>query len=211
VRIVPPVWPTLRTDQEYNKLARSKNTLAVYVVLLLGMLIASVGLLVYTSLPTLTGGAADQGRLDEERRQIVANLRLNPAPAPGQLDDVIATRISELEAASTQLTQQNAELQTQVRSLQILEEEYRTIHTRRQDIGRLKGEIAQLLAMEVYRTSNVPHPLYDGQPMAWMESVETQLREYRDGLEREKQALLSFRALPAGTTLTPVRDIQLPR
>jgi hypothetical protein len=211
VRVVPRIFPELPTQEEFRALRKSRNSLAVYLVLLIGMLIASVAALVYLSLPTLTSSAGDQGRLDEERRQLIADLRLNPAPAAGDLDNVIMTRITALETSNQELTQQNTMLQEQVRQLGILEEEYRTIHTRRQDIGRLKGEIAQLLQMEVYRTSGVPHPLYDGQPMAWMETVEGNLLTYREGLEREKQALLNFRALPAGTTLTPVTNPTLPR
>ncbi len=217
VRVVPRIFPDMPTQAEMAAVRKNRNTLAMYVVLLLGMLIAAGAGLVYFYLEAQgaqTGETADLAGLRQEREQVITNLRLDSAPNIGRLDDVIAERIAGLQSQIDTLTDQNEDLQEQIASLDILEEEYGTIHTRRVDAARLKAEIAELLGMPAYSTvrtdGNVSLTTYDSTFDPWKESLEARLLDYRRGLQSEKDAILRWRPLPAGQSLRVPDEPPLP-
>ncbi|MGD2132289.1 MAG: hypothetical protein PVI23_05810 [Maricaulaceae bacterium] len=201
-RVAAKVFADVPSQAELAGLRRNRNQLAVWVVLLLGMLIASVVALAL-SLGAFGGQIGEQGdevaeltaqlrELDQERADVIALTTLDSAPAVGRLDEAIA-------AWAREQTEQIAELEGDIADLEELRE-YQAIHDRRVRAAELRADIAQLLELPARRAvpDRIDLSTYEEEFPPWKEDLEARLLAYVNGLEAERQAILDWEPLRPG-------------
>jgi hypothetical protein len=187
---VPTQADLQQAEDKLSAVRKNRNSLAVFVVLLFGMLIAAGGF-IYLQMTSTAGATADGGerlgRLEAERTAVLQTLGAAPDLAIGQLNSAVqaltqerAAVISELELDPAPAVGQlqgairtfETNLANTTRDLDGLRplEQYKTIHDLRVRAGTLSAEIRQLLA----------DPLRQNMPA----NVSSGLNMYNDGLQR---------------------------
>lgn len=196
-RSVPRVFHDVPTQSDLQEaqdklsaVRKNRNSLAVFVVLLFGMLIAAVAFLYLQMTSTVTttaGGGERLGRLEAERTAVLATLGAAPDLAVGQLNGLVAGLTQERGAVIEELAITpvppvgqlddairtfETQLANTTRDLDGLRplEQYETIHDLRVRAGTTRAEIQALLA----------DPLRQNMP----ENVSRGLVMYNDGLPR---------------------------
>lgn len=200
VRVGPRVFADVPTAQELTAVRKNRNSLAVTVVLLLGMLIASVVGLWWVSTEGSTGVEQaneelaqireDIVRHQQERNDVLAALELDDVTI-GQLDEAIGQQARETAEEIESLTEDRDELEEQLRDLT----EYQTIHDRRLRAGRLQAEIEDLLDQPIRENAaeEIDLTVYDEGFPPWKEDLETRLRDYAGDLEGVRDEILEWR------------------
>ncbi len=192
-RVVPRVFHDVPTqadlqdaEDKLSSVRKNRNSLAVVVVLLFGMLLAA-GAFLYLQMTSATVTTADGGerlgRLEAERTAVLQTLGAAPDLAAGQLTTAVQALTQEraavvevlgLETAPAvgQLDDVVRTVDTEMTNLERLVplETYKSIHDLRVAAGTLRAEIQALLA----------DPLRQNMP----NNVSTGLVMYNEGLPR---------------------------
>jgi hypothetical protein len=162
---VPTQEDLQQAEDRLAAVRKNRNSLAVFIVLLLGMLIGA-GAVIFLLLSGQVGSSGDDGQrlgqLEAERRAVAETLGVSPDLPVGQLNGAVqglarerseviqALRIEgappavgSLDDAVRTAYDQNANLTRVVEELRPVER-YETIHRLREDAGRLRAEITVL-------------------------------------------------------------------
>lgn len=190
---VPTQEDLQHAEDKLSAVRKNRNSLAVFIVLLLGVLIGA-GAVIFLLLSGQMGSSADSGerlgQLEAERRAVVETLGLSAELPAGQLNGAVqgltrerseiiqALRIEgtppavgSLDDAVRTAYDANANQARIVEELRPLDR-YQTIHRLREQAGRLRAEIT-VLRTDPLR-ANMPEnigaglPFYNEQlPRAW--------------------------------------------
>lgn len=214
-RVVPRVFADVPTQAELQAVRKSRNSLAVWLVLLIGILIAAIAGLVFLYMTTgsqIGASAAGDERLRQERSDLITKLSLdapaaggatavaNATPEPGTLDERVVDlmrskdgEIRTLTEAQTRLQEQVRELETDLRELSY----FSPLQAKRLEAAEIRADIAALLASpdRANASSNVNRDAWEvyNEGISWRDGVEAQLTTYVDTLKRVQNEILAWK------------------
>ncbi len=182
-------------SDKLSSVRKNRNSLAVFIVLLLGML-GGAGAVIFLLLgsSTSSSGAEGQrlGQLETERTAVLETLGADPALPAGQLNNAVSTlarerndviqalriepapaigQLDEAARAAYDASANNTRVVDELRPL----ERYETIHRLRVQAGTLRAEIKALTddPLRANMPANISNGLVyykDGLPRAWAET-----------------------------------------
>lgn len=160
-RVLPNVFQDIPSTRELERAKSARASLTIWVILLLGMLIATAAALVYvvTVGSPLTPAGQLQDRIDQLERDVGA-LNTELAAYRGQNTTIspLVTAMAEGEAQRARLRRLVAEERPWAANLIANIDQSRwTVNERRQALNELRGDIDDLLLVET-RVRNARQP-----------------------------------------------------